>query len=89
MLPVSQDAEPPNEGDYRDAAGLNHMCVDCRRMRWNSPEGEKWVLIEEFLVRLPSQVSHGLCPECARRMIRSSRWTIAGYSKNSMLGGQN
>jgi hypothetical protein len=57
----------PTERECRDASGLIHMCMDCRRTRWNSPDGEKWVLIEEFLAKPPSRISHGFCPDCAEK----------------------
>lgn len=59
------NVDRPNEEQYRDASGLIYMCVDCRRTRWVSPDGERWVLIEAFVAQPPSRVSHGLCPECA------------------------
>lgn len=66
MLPFP-NMDRLNEEDYRDAAGLIHMCMECRRTRWNFPDGEKWVLIEEFIAKPPSRITHGLCPECAEK----------------------
>jgi hypothetical protein len=42
------------------------MCMHCRRTLRNSPEGEKWELIEQFILKRPANVSDGLCADCLR-----------------------
>ena len=40
------------------------MCMHCRRtLRQVIPE-ENWQMIHEWALKPPSQVSHGICPEC-------------------------
>jgi hypothetical protein len=55
---------PPFEEDYRNALGMIVMCMYCRKTQCNSPGGQQWVLVKEFLGKPPDGVSHGLCPEC-------------------------
>jgi hypothetical protein len=47
-----------------DASSVVVMCMHCRRVLRTAQGVSEWVLVEEFLSRPPSRVSHGLCPQC-------------------------
>lgn len=52
--------------EVKTLSGLLPLCCSCKRVR--DDEGY-WNQLEEYLARhTGTQVSHGLCPECARRL---------------------
>jgi len=64
---VHQDAHdpyPPEKRDYRNGQGLILMCCGCRRTRRGAPGEESWQWVPDFIERLPSGLSHGICPAC-------------------------
>jgi hypothetical protein len=44
-----------------DVHGVIVMCMHCRRTLQKATDGEKWELIEQYLVHRPENVSDGLC----------------------------
>ncbi|MBD3379933.1 MAG: PAS domain S-box protein [Candidatus Omnitrophica bacterium] len=52
--------------------GLVPICVSCKKMRLegNDPKDERsWVRLEEYISRsTDADLTHGLCPECAKKM---------------------
>src|SRR5947209_1524243 len=52
------------EKAYRNRQGLILMCCGCRRTRRGAPGEESWEWVPNFIERLPSCVSDGICPAC-------------------------
>src|SRR3954468_23652689 len=57
---------PPGEERYRNGQGLILMCCGCRRTRRRAPGEESWEWVPNFIERMPSRVSHGICPACRK-----------------------
>lgn len=53
--------------DYRDESGTITICMYCRRVKRNTPEGPRWEVVEEFITNPPRGISHGLCPDCLEK----------------------
>lgn len=56
--------------EVRKLEGLLPICASCKRIR---DEGQQWRSIETYITaRSEATFSHGLCPDCARRMFGES-----------------
>ncbi len=57
------EPQGPSDMRYRNrATGLVVQCCQCRRVRRNTGE---WDTVPEYIARMPSQTSHGLCAPCS------------------------
>src|SRR3954449_848759 len=56
----------PGEKRYRNGQGLILMCCGCRRTRRHAPGEESWEWVPNFIERMPSRISHGICPACRK-----------------------
>ena len=50
--------------DETSADGVIVMCMHCRHTLRKSTDGEKWELIEQYVLQRPKNVSDGLCGDC-------------------------
>ncbi|MFL6448723.1 MAG: PAS domain-containing protein [Bryobacteraceae bacterium] len=57
---------PPGEKRYRNGQGLILMCCGCRRTQLPAPGTESWEWVPNLIERMPSGVSHGICPACRK-----------------------
>ncbi len=55
---------PIVENEYRDARGAVLQCMQCRRVQ--SVQSERWVLMPEWIARVPRSVLWSLCADCER-----------------------
>ena len=60
--------------------GLLPLCSYCKKVR----TGEKWESIEIYITkRSDAKVSHGLCPECAKKHYPDFEYIYSGRSESS------
>lgn len=52
------------EDEYRDESGTIIMCMYCQRAQRHPPTGTQWDRVMAYIIKRPTRVSHGLCPEC-------------------------
>lgn len=66
LVEVPHPAEPfgPVASAYTHR-GLITMCANCRRVR-NVEADQRWDWVPAWVERMPTNVSHGLCPPCVR-----------------------
>ncbi len=52
--------------EYRTLSGLVSVCASCKRIRDRSGA---WTEIELYILEdTEAEISHGICPKCARRL---------------------
>lgn len=64
-LAISTPLRAPDDSSdevYRDDEGLLRQCANCRATR--NREGSRWDYVPRYIVKMPPQVSLGLCPGC-------------------------
>jgi len=55
------------QDEYRDDSGTIIMCMYCQRTQRHPPTGADWVRVAAYIIKRPTRVSHGLCPECLEK----------------------
>lgn len=65
LVERAHDREPHAPDDAYVARGVLVMCAHCRRVR-HGGERERWDWVPGYVADMPPNVSHGLCPPCAR-----------------------
>lgn len=62
--PLDHEAAGADEARYR-RDGIIRMCSNCRRVQARGV-AERWDWVPTWVVSMPHDVSHGLCPPCAQ-----------------------
>jgi hypothetical protein len=61
--PHAGSANRPCESEYRHQNGILVMCSHCRRTR-RVDNSQVWDWVPEYVERMPTRASHGLCDIC-------------------------
>ena len=72
-------------GELKVLSGLIPICAWCKKIR---DDGGYWSKIEAYLsARTDAQFTHGICPECTKKMLADDSVGRSGVSKGQGPGG--